>query len=220
MLVIALPASIGISAIAAPLVYIGFGTKWLEATPIIQILAISGVLAVVERISSSLFYAFGYLRPIFWTIVALSLVQFALLVPFVWHSDIVGAAIACMLTAFIQQTVLSILAFRRFAMRPLDLLSRVWRCLLAAATMSAFLALSGLGWTTHAPGIGASLWQLFVTSGLGATVYTGTLLCLWLASGKPNGPEADLLELIKRITTRLYAYVSRRATLIRAAGSR
>jgi lipopolysaccharide exporter len=220
MLVIAMPASIGISAIASPLVYIGFGAKWLEATPIIEILAISGIFAVVERISSSLFYAFGYLRPIFWTIVALSLVQFALLVPFVWHSSIVGAAVACTLTAFIQQTVLSILAFRRFAMRPLDLLSRVWRCLLAAVAMSAFLALSGLGWTAYAPGLGASLWQLFVTSGLGATVYTGALLCLWLASGKPNGPEADLLELIKRITKSLYGFVSRQTALIRTAGSR
>ncbi|HME26557.1 MAG TPA: oligosaccharide flippase family protein [Acetobacteraceae bacterium] len=220
MLVIAVPASIGISSIAAPLVYLAFGAKWLEATPIIEILAISGVFAVMDRISSSLFYAFAYLRPLFWNVVAMSAIQFALLVPFVWHSGIVGAAIASALAMLIQQTVLSILTFRRFAMRPMDLLSRVWRCLLAAAAMSAFLALSGLGWAGGAPSVSASLRQLFVTSGTGAGVYTGVLLSLWLASGRPNGPETDVLEVIRRVAIGLHGFASRRAALLWSAGSR
>lgn len=220
MLVVAVPACIGISSIAAPLVYLAFGAKWLEATPIIEILAISGVFAVMERLSSTLYYAFAYLRPLFWIVVVMSVVQFALLVLFVWQSGIVGAALASAVTLLIQQTVLSVLAFRRFVMRPMDLLSRVWRCLLAAATMSAFLALSGLGWVSDAPSLSASLRQLFVTSGSGAAVYTAVLLSLWLASGRPNGPETDVLELIRRVGTRLHGFASRRAALLWSAGSR
>ena len=207
-------------AIAAPLVYIGFGAKWLEATPVIEILAISGVFAVIERISSSLFYAFGYLRPMFWTIVALSLVQFALLVPFVWHSGIVGAAIACTLTAFCSADC---------SVHP-----RVPQvCDAAAGPAVAGLALPARSrGDVRVPGPlrprlddarsrarSAACGSSSSTSGLGATVYTGALLCLWLASGKPNGPEADLLELIKRITTRLLRIRQPPSRALRAAGS-
>jgi lipopolysaccharide exporter len=219
-LVIAMPASIGISSLAAPLVYLGFGAKWLEATPVIEILAISGAFAVIAHISSSLFYAAGNLRPMFWNVVAMSVVQFALVVPLVWHSGIVGAAIASALTALFQQVVLSILTFQRYEMRFADLLPRVWRCVLAAAAMTAFLALSGLGWVHDVSGLSTSLRQIIVASGSGATVYTGVLLGLWLASGRPNGPETDVLELIKRVGTRLHGFVSHRVARLRAAGTR
>ena len=71
-LVIAMPASIGISAIAAPLVYLGFGAKWLEATPVIEILAISGVFAVDSPHQFQPVLCLGNLRPMFWNIVAIS----------------------------------------------------------------------------------------------------------------------------------------------------
>lgn len=220
MMVFAMPASIGISSIAGPMVYLAFGTKWMEATPIIEILALSGVFAVMDRISMSLFSAFAYLRPMFWNAIAMSVIQFALLVAFVWHSGIIGAAIASALALLIQQTVLSALSFRRFAMRPIDLLSRVWRCLLAATAMSVFLVLSGLGWVATAQGVGANLRQLFVTSGSGAAVYAAILLSLWLASGRPSGPETDVLELIRRVSIRVRGFTSRRAALLRTAVSR
>jgi lipopolysaccharide exporter len=219
-LVIAMPASIGISSIATPLVYLGFGAKWLEATPIIEVLAFAGAFSVMAQISSILLSASAQLRPIFWNVAAITLVQFALLVPFIQHYGIVGAAIASALTVLIQQIALTIAAFRRFAMRPAELLSRIWRCLLASTAMTAFLALSGLGWARDVSGVSASLRQLFTTSGAGAIVYIGVLLALWLASGKPNGPETDVLELIRRVGSSLLGFASRRVALLRAAWSR
>ena len=86
--------------------------------------------------------------------------------------------------------------------------------------MSAFLALSGLGWVSDAPSLSGSLRQLFVTSGSGAAVYTAVLLSLWLASGRPNGPETDVLELIRRVSTGLHGFATRQAALLRTVGSR
>jgi lysylphosphatidylglycerol synthetase-like protein (DUF2156 family) len=62
--------------------------------------------------------------------------------------------------------------------------------------------------------------HLFVASGSGAIVYTVVLLGLWLASGRPTGPETDVLELIKRASSSLAGTVSRRAALLRNATSR
>ncbi len=219
-LVIAMPASIGISSIAAPLVRVAIGAKWIEATPLVEILALAGVFAVMDRISGTLLSAFAYLRPLFWNVLAMTAVQFALLVLLVWHAGLVGAAIASALAVLIQQTVLSVLVFRRFAIRPLDLLSRVWRCLIAAAVMAAFLAFSGLGWTQDEPALGACLRQLFVASGSGAFVYMIVLLGLWLASGRPRGPEMDVLDLLRQAVSRLHGFASRHAALLWTAGSR
>ncbi len=219
-LIVAIPASIGISSVAAPLVTLAFGSKWQEATPIVEMLAITGIFAVMGHISATLYSAFGYLRPLFWNVVGISVLQFALLVPFVWHSGIIGAAIASALTVLLEQAILSFLTFRRFAMRSGDLLSRTWRCLLAAAAMTAFLAISGLGWTTSAPGLSTNLYQLFITSIAGAAVYTLVLLGLWLVGRRPNGPEMDILALLKRIGTRLGGVVGRSAALLWTAGSR
>ena len=76
-LVIALPASIGISSIAAPLVTLAFGSKWMQATPVVQILALAGLFAVMGRISWTLFSAFAYLRSLFWISIVMALVSSA-----------------------------------------------------------------------------------------------------------------------------------------------
>jgi O-antigen/teichoic acid export membrane protein len=219
-LIVATPAGIGISSLAAPAVAVAFGAKWLEATPIVEILAIAGIFAVVSGISATLFSAFANLRLLFWNIIAMSAIRFALLVPFVWYAGIVGAAIATALAVLVEQLVLSVLAFRRFAMHLSDLLSRAWRCLAASAAMTVFLAFSGLGWAPAQSDLGANLRHLGITSASGAAVYTAVLLGLWLASGRPRGPETDVLDLLKEVGTRLHAMISRRAALLWTAGSR
>jgi len=210
-LIVAIPASIGISSIAAPLVTLAFGAKWQAATPIVEILALTGIFAVIGRISTTLLSAFGYLRPLLANVVAITMLQFAILVPFIWHAGILGAAIGSALTVLLEQVTLSIMTVRRFAIRPADLLSRTWRCVLASAAMTVSLLLSGLGWAASEAEVNVNLRQLLVTSLFGATVYTLSLLGLWLAGGRADGPEADILELLKRLGRRLLGVVRRTA---------
>jgi lipopolysaccharide exporter len=218
--VVAIPASIGISSIAAPLVYLAFGPKWLGAVPVVQILAAAGTLAAVGRISISLFNAFAYLAPLFWSLVFISVLQLLLLFPLVWYDGIVGAAWAMALTALAQQAVFSTLAFRRFGIHPWELLSRTWRCLTACVAMAALLVLSGLGWTASAPTIGANIRQMLATSLFGVAAYAVTLLGLWLVSGRPAGPELDVFSLLSGMISRVCGIVSRRTALLWSTGSR
>jgi O-antigen/teichoic acid export membrane protein len=219
-LIIALPACIGISSVAAPIVALAFGAKWLMATPIVQILAAAGVFAVLGRVSWTLFSAFAYLRPLFWIGVVMSVVQLVMLAPFIWYWGLVGAAAATALGNLAEQTIYAGIAFRKFAIRPGALLRRVWRCLLATSAMAAYLMLSGYGWEPSVPQLGYDVSHLFVACGSGGIVYTVVLLGLWLVSGRPSGPETDVLELAKRISSGLAGTVSRRAALLRNATSR
>jgi O-antigen/teichoic acid export membrane protein len=219
-LVIAVPASIGISSLAWPIVLLAFGAKWVAAVPVLEIIAVAGALGVLARISMSLFNAFAYFPPLLWSIVTISVLQLVLLFPLVWCAGIVGAALAVSIAALAQQTLLSALVFRRFGIRVPDLLSRIWRCLAASALMIAALVLSGLGWTASGPSAGANIRQLLLASMLGGVVYIGSLLGLWLLSGKPDGPELDVLSLIRTGGSRLLALVTRRTALLRPTGSR
>jgi O-antigen/teichoic acid export membrane protein len=219
-LVIALPASIGISSVAAPIVALAFGAKWLMATPVVQILAAAGVFAVLGRVSWTLFSAFAYLRSLFWIGVVMSVLQLLMLVPFIWYWGLIGAAAATALGNLTEQAIYAGIAFRKFAISPGALLRRVWRCLLATLAMVGYLLLFGYGWESATPRLAYNVSHLFVASGSGAIVYTVVLLGLWLASGRPTGPETDVLELIKRASSSLAGTVSRRAALLRNATSR
>jgi O-antigen/teichoic acid export membrane protein len=216
--IIALPASIGISSVAAPLVIVAFGAKWQQATPVVQILALAGLFAVMGRISSTLFSAYAYLRSLFSIIILMASLQLTLLVLFVGRWGIPGAAAATAVTVLLEQAIYSVLAFRSFSISPLHLVQRIWRAVLAAASMAAVLIVTGLGWAPAATALGSSAAHLFVTCASGAATYTGVLVGLWLASGRPKGPEADVLELVKRSASRLILSLGRRAALIRTAG--
>ena len=61
------------------------------------------------------------------------------MVPFVWHSGIVGAAIACGADSIVSADCSVHSHFSAICDAAADLLPRVWRCLLAAAAMTAFL---------------------------------------------------------------------------------
>jgi len=62
-------------------------------------------------------------------------------------------------------------------------------------------------------GFGANLVRLLAASVTGAAVYVIVLLGLWLASRRPDGPEADILGVVRRVGARLPDF-SRRAAFV------
>ena len=214
---VALPASIGISSVAGPLVVLAFGQKWLQATSLVQIMALAGLFGVMGRISWTLFSAYAFLSSLFTVLAIMAFVQLSLLVCLVWSWGIPGAAVAMALTVLLEQSIYSVLAFRKFDIPPLHLLQRIWRCMVAAASMAAVLAMTGYGWTSSTTTHTSNATLLLVACVSGAIVYTGVLLGLWLACGRPKGPETDVLELVRRMSSGLVLVIGRRAALIRTA---
>ena len=219
-LVATAPVAIGVSAVAAPVVHALFGDKWLQAIPVVQILGAAGAFSALRQISWSLFNALAYLRWLFSIAVFLCIIQLALLVLSVGHWGLVGAAVAFAAVRLIEPVVLSVVTFRTFAIRPGDLLSRTWRCLVASTAMTILLVTSGLGWAGAAPNVAADIRQLLIASASGAATYATILFSLWLASGKPNGPEVDLLSILQEGSLGLIRIVKHRTALILGVTSR
>lgn len=210
MAIFTLPAGIGISLVADPVVRLAFGSHWLAAIPLVQILGISGALTIFGSVSATLFSAHAYLKSLFHIAIGTLVLRIALLLLLVPHHGLIGAALAVAISNACEQAVYIVLTFRRFAVRGRDLLRHLWRSVLATTLMAAVLYASGLGWSATAEdGRGEIALRLVVAMLLGAGVYVATLLAAWFAAGRPTGGESDVLALLRSEAPRIRAILRR-----------
>ena len=202
-----LPAGIGTSLIADPLVRLGFGPNWVAAIPLVQILAITGAATVFGYIGWTLLSAQARLRTVLAVTLTAALTRLLLLAILAPRIGLVGAAMAVAASVVVEDTLYICLTFRRYQVRVGGLLARVWRGLLAAGCMAGVLVEAGFGWTEVTGSPGELALQLTAAIALGGVVYVGVLLLAWLASGRPEGAEADAVAMSRRLAGAL-----RRAT--------
>ena len=194
---VVLPVGAGISLVAGPVIVIAFGDRWLEAVPVMRVLGIAGVAQLLGAVTSTLLSVHGLLRRSFginMLSMAVKAVAAALLIP---PFGLTGAAWAYALTLLVENAAFLVAAFRRFDIHGLALIGRMWRGLLATAAMAAFLGATGWGADAADP-----VRSLALGVPAGALVYGVALMGLWLASGRPDGPETDLLTLLARARRR------------------
>jgi O-antigen/teichoic acid export membrane protein len=203
MALLTLPAAVGISLIADPLVKLAFGTTWAGAVPLVQILALAGALMLFGLVSSTLFSAHALLREMFGIGLGILVLRVALLVFFIARFGLYGAAVAAAIAITTEQSLYVWLTIRHFALSLSDLLRTTWRALLATGAMAVVLSRTGFGWQTVAANPATLVRQLLIAIGLGAAVYSAVLLAAWMAAGRPSGAETDLLALIRRLGSRL-----------------
>ncbi len=193
MALLTFPAGVGMSAIAAPLIELTFGPGWGAAVPVMQVLGLPFCLTVFGMVAQTLFLAQGHMRTSFAITAATTVVRLALLAALIPRLGLTGAALAAGGGIVLEQAMSAIWAMRRLNLSLFaDLMPQVWRCVLATAAMAGAMWMAGLGW--RAMGV---IW-LPVAILLGAAVYGLALLGLWALAGRPAGPEADMLALLRR----------------------
>ena len=143
--ILILPVSIGLAAVADPLVRVVLGDKWLATIPLISLLAFSGAGNLMQTNTGSVHTAIG--QPRFITLTGL--IHVTTLLPAVifgtYQFGLIGAAGAYALHTWILGiwTTYAIL-FRTTVIRRVDVLRPCWRPLCASATM--YLLVRGFLW--------------------------------------------------------------------------
>jgi O-antigen/teichoic acid export membrane protein len=203
MSLLTLPAAVGIALIADPLVNLAFGPLWAGAIPLVQLLALAGVVMLFGQVSAALFAAHALLPQMFAVGLGSVLLRIALLIFFIGRQGLYGAAIAAALSICLEQSLYVLMTMRRIALTFPDLLRATWRCLLATVAMAAVLLHTGLERHVPSASPGALARQLLLAIIIGAVAYTIVLLAAWLAAGRPAGAETDLLALARRMATRV-----------------
>ncbi|MGC8469943.1 MAG: polysaccharide biosynthesis C-terminal domain-containing protein, partial [Acetobacteraceae bacterium] len=209
MMLLSLPAGIGLALVAAPLIRLGFGAQWMAAVPVMRILALAGILGVFASIGSTLLSAHAHLRPLFLLSLGSVVVKLPLLIFLGERDGIVGVALAVGVTTIGEHLVNIGIVIRRYRISLAALVGAVWRPVLATAAMAAVLGLAGLGLSAPAAPAGPLAAELFAAVALGALVYGAALFALWGVCGRPAGAELDVLDLAARMFGRLRALLPR-----------
>ena len=192
-------AGTGIAAVAPLLVKVLLGERWVDSVPVMQIVAFAGVLTALQTNSYSVFLALG--RPDLQT--RIQCIYVALLIPLIIlgmrSRGLEGAAAAFVLATAAVLPLNFGLLMRRLEMKLSDVLSPMWRPLLACVMMYFVLRhlISREDPTLH------GLSGLLAAVGLGMFVYGATITLVWLLAGRPDGAE-------RMIATRVSEFVRAR----------
>jgi lipopolysaccharide exporter len=194
----ALPAGIGIVVVADLMVPAVLGAKWLTAIPLIQVLAVYGVLTSLQTNISYVYLAVGRPRLITAVAAAQFVVLLALLLPATWRWGATGAAWSFLITALCMVPVNQVLIAKQLRLSAVGYAARLWRPALAALLMA--MAVAGvkrylaLGNETH-----AYVLALLLCCAAGAVVYAVSLYALWRLSGRPEGAERACLGRVEQV---------------------
>ncbi len=201
MALLTLPAGIGMSAVAGPLIALAFGAGWNQAVPVVQVLGVAFCLTVFGMVSQTLFLAHGSMRTSASITLASILVRVALLATLIPLYGLPGAAMAAGIGIVAEQAFSAAFAMRSLGLSALrDVMPRVWRGVLATAVMAAVLAWTGLGWQVDPNG---PVLALAGAAAAGALTYGVALAGLWWAAGRPEGPERDIATLARQALRRV-----------------
>ena len=188
----ALPAALGIASVAEPLVLVLLGPRWIEAVPVIRILAVAAAVSAVTAGNSSAYLALG--QPRFITLIAT--IRLAVLVPAAFlltaQVGLTGAAYAELGAAILGLAVSLPMLLRRLDIRAREFAARLWRPAAASAAM-AVAVVRLLEWIGNATSSVQAVPVLAAAVAGGVLVYVTGIGLLWFLAGRPPGAERTLI---------------------------
>jgi lipopolysaccharide exporter len=188
---VALPAGAVIAGMASIIVPLLFGAKWVGAVPVMEIMAIVGMVTALQANSFSIFLAMGSPRTpaLLGGLQALLLI---LLLPLgVQRLGIEGAAWVTLAATLVLLPLHYVLLMRLIRCGLRELLSVVWR---PATAVAAMFAAFGFTVPSTAPaGLVALATANAVALAAGALSYLVTVGALWVFAGRPDGGEQTIL---------------------------
>ena len=197
----ALPAGIGIVAVADLLVPAVLGWKWMAAIPLIRVLAVYSVIQALQTNISYVYLALGKLR----LVTIINAIQFlilvSLMVPGLLRYGVSGAAWAFLGTMLLMIPVNQVLIARCLALGAATFAARLVRPLLAALAMGACVLLLK-GSLTLRPLTRDYVLALLLCSAAGALVYALALYGLWRAAGRPVGADRFAFDKLQGVLAR------------------
>ncbi|APZ43481.1 hypothetical protein [Acidihalobacter ferrooxydans] len=151
--------------------------------------------------SRQAFAVHGWMKAMLKMSVVFGLSSIASIVVFIHLFGFPGIAVGLVLNGILGGMIYFIVAMRRLDISWKRLGAGLWRSFVGTVVMAGLLNLLGFGWFDSHPGfsnLGLAL-QLTEMVAIGAISYVSSILVLWWISGRPDGPERDLLDYLRRV---------------------
>lgn len=193
--VLAIPAGIGLSLVAGPLVRVALGAGWQDVVPVLRILAIAGTVTALGHLSLHLLSVHALLRRLAIVTLLGAAIRIALILWLIPGFGLPAAAWAIAAATLVEQGLTVTLAMTRFRVAPSAMLAVIWRPIAAAGAMALVLCWLNLGWTDDQAEWTAG--ALITGIGAGGITYMAVLLGCWLAADRPDGIEASAVTALR-----------------------
>lgn len=194
--VIAVPAAVGIFAVAPLAFPTLLGSKWLDGVPLIEILAINGGLLLFHSSICAVIVASGHPDRVAVTnglYVFVLLALFAIAIP---GYGLRGAAFAALSTSVVCTP-----AYLWQVRRSVGVPSSIFVGALARPAIAATIMAVAVRWVlpVWAPGLATAVSVGWLAAGiaLGIVCYVSAISVLWVASGRPAGAERAIFDSLK-----------------------
>ena len=198
---VGLPATIGIG-VTAPLFIPAFlGGNWVDVAPIVKVLSLHAAIYVLYPNSHVVYYALD--RP---KITAhISVLRLCILAPTILlvvpDYGVLGAAWSLVAVNGFVMIIDYLILLRLRAITFSNVISAVWRSTLAVIIMAICVTFTLENPLT--PGIQEStILHLALCVATGVVSYVMAIAMLWWLSGTPDGPEAYVIRMLKKIYKR------------------
>lgn len=192
LFVLTIPASTGVVMLAEPLVLVLLGPKWIDAIPVIKVLALYGlcqasipiyISAALASKRPDLLTIRSAITALYTTVILYFAIQNYGFMGMVWAGLLCG--IISVIIAQSMMRNLKLLSVRK-------LFVNIWRSIVANIAMAAglyyFLKIDIPILEGFLP------IELLVDILVGGVIYGGTLMVLWIACKRPEGPEKAMLN--------------------------
>jgi O-antigen/teichoic acid export membrane protein len=190
------PIAAGIGLTADPVVRLFLGSKWLDAIPLIQILALFGLFRSCTANVFPAYAAIGQPRLEALVTFAGAVVGVPLLTWGTYRWGVVGTAWTSTVAAAVHATINLAMASRVLKLSLKTVLSAIWRTAGAVAAMTVLVFLVGNSWPeANAPVALAA--KLTALAAVGGASYVVVHLALWRICGRPEGAERYVLAAVQ-----------------------
>ncbi len=204
VMALGLPALVGESLIAEPLVRLLLGTKWLGAALLVQCLALSTIPALLAMPAIPLIMAIGNTRLIF----TRNLIDVCVKFPIALFGTLAFGFAGIIAARFVSEVAAGLycmIVVRQLAgVSVKDQFLAQSRIIVSVAAMAGAIALQSRFLST-AEGSSKELLDVAIPVLLGIGTYCTALLALWRIVGKPPGVEAKAVKIVSKKCEKLMA---------------
>jgi len=195
--IFSMPSAFGIAILSELVVGVILGSKWMDAIPVIEILAFFGAVVAMQSNNGMIYLAVG--KPKILTLISgiYSLILIPTLIFAVTYYGIIGASWGLLAVALLFLFIDSFVVIRTIRVNVFSLLFIWLRPLVASIVM--FLCLKFLldNYVSMDDSINHLLSLMFLIV-IGAVVYFSTLYAIWLVFGKPKYGEFHILGFVNK----------------------
>lgn len=193
---ICLPVGIITAFVANDLVRVILGPQWLDAAPILEILAPIFAIGTLGAGANSISMLYGATKSLFFISVKAFFIRMPTLLVGFWIGGLFGVVwvrgiSSLVISAFNLQLASRLLNERWY--RPLIC---SWRSLLSSGVLIILLMVFNHNVSGASPEFFDSLLYLCIQGGVASLIYIVGVLSLWLISGSPKGFESNMIRIL------------------------